>query len=78
MKMITAVVGRQQSLRVVRIKYHRVELDNAVEISSGSDPCVYRLSVGFAQGARMETVATAMRLFICVVMCIFGPRRSPQ
>ena len=61
MKVIAAVVGGQQPVRVFRIANDCVEVDHAVKVSGGPDPGVYCLSVGFAERAGMVIIGSRVR-----------------
>jgi len=53
MKMIAGIERRQQSLRVIRITGHFVEIDHCIEMAASSDPGINGLPICFTRRAGM-------------------------
>ena len=60
-QVIAAIEGGQQSIRMIGIANHCVEIDYAVEMAGGAYPLVHGLAIGFAQRARMIIVRADVR-----------------
>jgi len=61
MEMISAVVGGKKVVRGLGIANDGVEIDDRIEISGGTDPCVDRLPVCLAQRAGVVVLRTDIR-----------------
>jgi len=53
MKVVAAIIRKPESVGMLRITQHTVEVDHRVEVPRIANPLIYRLPVGFAQSAGM-------------------------
>ena len=56
MKVITAIISGQQSLRMLRVTQRGIEVDHGVEVPRAANPLIYRQPVGLAQRDGMVIV----------------------
>jgi hypothetical protein len=54
--MVAAVEGREQTVEVLRVAYHTVEINYRVEVASRTNPRIHRLSISLAQRTWMVII----------------------
>src|SRR5438270_3678087 len=55
-KVVAAIVGRQEPVGMLRVAHDRVEVDHRVKMSSGTNPLIHALPVFFAKRAWVVVV----------------------